>query len=177
MKEIYKKLAKVQGLRVSKNAENPFFKCKYANLEVIMEVLDPILTDNNLLIYHISNNGAVETHLVDLESDGEIISSFKLPDLHDVQKLGAGVTYAKRYNLGQIFNIITHQDDDGDSTSKAVLPELTVEDIKKTVVPKIERERLNGVEHDAKDVVEKLQSKYKISSKGIEIIIQSINNK
>lgn len=120
MKELYEKLFNIQGLSVKKEAENPFFHCKYADLDSIMGVLMPILKDNDLLLYHASKDGAVETHLVDVKTEKEIVSSFKLPELQDVQKLGGGVTYAKRYNIGQLFNIITDKDDDGNSASGKV---------------------------------------------------------
>jgi hypothetical protein len=36
---------------------------------------------------------------------------------NDPQKLGSCISYAKRYNLAQIFNIITDRDDDANAAS------------------------------------------------------------
>lgn len=177
MKALYEKLAKIQGLKCSKDAINPFYESKYMTLDGIVKTLEPILEEHKLLIYHASKDGCMETHLIDLEGEGEITSSFRLPDLLDIQKLGAGVTYAKRYNLGQIFNIITEGDDDGNKTVKATKPVLTMKDIEDAVIPKIEKERSEGIDHDAKEVIKKMKAAYDIKSKEEETIIQFINKK
>ena len=115
---LFEKLFKVQGLSVKKDAENPFFHSKYITLDNIITVLDPILKDNKLLVFHKTVEKEVVTVLQDVESDDKIESAFPLPEINDPQKLGSAITYAKRYNLGQIFNIVTDVDDDGNSASK-----------------------------------------------------------
>ena len=120
MKEIYKKLAKIQGLGVKKDANNPFFNSKYMSLDAIVKTLGPLLDEHGLLVYHGSMDGSVITNVVDVETGEGITSAFKLPEITDIQKLGAAVTYAKRYNLGQLFNIVTDEDDDGNTAPKYV---------------------------------------------------------
>ena len=118
-KTLYAKLANIQGLGVKKNADNPFFKSKYQNLDEIVSTLKPLLDENKLLVYHASKDGAVETIVADIESGETITSAFVLPNLSDIQKIGGAITYAKRYNLGQLFNIVTDEDDDGNTAAKA----------------------------------------------------------
>jgi len=118
MKELYTKLAKVQGLAVTKDGKG--HQHKYPTLDNIIDTLKPLLDDHNLLLFHASNNGAMETHLVDVDTQQEIVSSFVLPQLADMQKMGGAVTYAKRYNLGQIFNIVTDKDDDGEAVNALI---------------------------------------------------------
>lgn len=132
---IYEKLFNIQGLSVKKDATNPFFKCKYATLDNIIEVLNPILKKNKLVVYHKSFDGYLITVLQDTESKDSIESGIKLPDINDPQKLGSAITYFKRYNLGQIFNIVTDEDDDGNAIQKPV------NKITEAVVQKITEEK------------------------------------
>lgn len=122
---IYTKLLEIQAMHLAfeKDASNPFFKAKYVSLDSIVEKLTPILDSKKLLVFHYTDNKEIVTTLLDTESTDEtqetrcIDSKFPLIDSNDPQKLGSCITYAKRYNLGQIFNIITDRDDDGNEAS------------------------------------------------------------
>ena len=117
---IYTKLLEIQKLHLafSKDAKNPFFKSKYISLDSIVATLTPLLDERNLLIVHYTENKEVVTELIDTEETGfNIQSRFPLIDSNDPQKLWSCITYAKRYNLSQIFNIITDRDDDGNGAS------------------------------------------------------------
>ncbi len=54
MKNIYKKLLDIQklGLTFTKNAENPFFKSKYLDLDDLNKGLMPTLNEKGLLLLH-----------------------------------------------------------------------------------------------------------------------------
>lgn len=125
---IYTKLLEIQAMHLAfeKDASNPFFKAKYVSLDSIVEKLTPILDSKKLLVFHYTDNKEIVTTLLDTESTDEtqetrcIDSKFPLIDSNDPQKLGSCITYAKRYNLGQIFNIITDRDDDGNEASGKV---------------------------------------------------------
>jgi len=119
---IYQKLFDIQGLSVKKDAKNPFFKCKYATLEKIMELLEPILQKNNWLILHTTHAGSVTTILKDLEHNEEVVSAIHLPELQDPQKIGSAITYFRRYNIVQIFNLLTEDDDDGNFAAAPTYP-------------------------------------------------------
>lgn len=117
---LYTKLLEIQKLHLalSKDAKNPFFKSKYISLDYIVSTFTPLLDERNLLIVHYTENKEVVTELIDTEATGSNIKSrFPLIDSNDPQKLGSCITYAKRYNLSQIFNIITDRDDDGNWAS------------------------------------------------------------
>lgn len=120
MENIYKKLFDIQhsGLSFKKTAENPFFKSKYLPLEELVETLLPALKKENLLVVHSTNEKGVNTKIVDIENGESIESTFPLNPNLDPQKIGSAISYAKRYNLGQLFNIITDEDDDGNATTK-----------------------------------------------------------
>ncbi len=119
MKNILKKLYEIQGmnLRFEKTAENPFFKSKYLPLEAIQEKLNPVLQDKGMVVFHITKENHVITIVADVESGEMLESAFPLPVGLDPQKVGSAITYGKRYNLGALFNIITDEDDDGNSTA------------------------------------------------------------
>lgn len=118
MKNLYAKMFEIQGLSVKKDAENPFFKSKYMSLDNILQVLTPILNKNKWLLFHSTKNKEMVTTIYDLEHDEELSSNFPLIESNDPQKLGSCITYAKRYNIGQLFNIITDEDDDGNANEK-----------------------------------------------------------
>lgn len=114
------KLFKLQGLTFAKDASNPFFKSKYLTLDKLLKELNPILEKNNLLIFHYMKEGQVITRVTNLDSaenEDFIESAFPVQQNIEPQKVGSAITYAKRYNIGQIFNIITDSDDDGNVSS------------------------------------------------------------
>jgi len=133
MKNLFKKLAEVQkeGLVFKKSAENPFFKSKYLPLDELQKTLVPALEKHNLIIYHHSKDNTVITVVVDVETGETLESTFPIQAGLEPQKVGSTISYAKRYNIGQLFNIITDEDDDGNTTteSKSKKKE-TVDDMK-----------------------------------------------
>jgi len=128
---IYKKLFEIQGLAIKKGSDNPFFKSKYSSLDDIMEKLLPILKENNLVLTHYTKDGAVCTELVDVESGEKITSCISLGEGTPQQK-GGEITYYKRYNTGQIFNITTEEDDDANRASSIDVKIANVDSVEKT---------------------------------------------
>ena len=122
MKNILTKLLAIQqqNITVAKTAKNPFFKSKYITLDTIVATLAPILNEAWLLVYHYTENNCIVTVVADIESTETVISSFPMIESNDPQKLWSCITYAKRYNLGQLFNIITDRDDDWNAASVPV---------------------------------------------------------
>lgn len=137
--EIQKKL-----LKFGKNGDNPFFKSKYLTLDHLLEVLLPVLNEYDILVYHITKDWNVETHVTDGEN--EIISSFPITNLTDPQKVGSIISYGRRYNLGQIFNIVTDVDDDGNKAS--VLEDKKEETKPSFTKPRFWKEQLDNLVKD-----------------------------
>ena len=117
LKALYNKMWNVQVALggVQKTAENPYFKSNYIPLDKIVSELEPRLKSQNLAVFHQTKDGLVKTLVVDLETGESISSDFPLIQLNDPQKLGSCISYAKRYNLGQLFNIVTDKDDDAET--------------------------------------------------------------
>lgn len=106
-----------------KDAENPFFKKKYADLNSIREAGLPALNANGITAIQptcvIDGVSYVETIL--LHESGEYISSLSpiiSASINDPQKHGSGLSYARRYALQSILNIGAEDDDANEATKQ-----------------------------------------------------------
>lgn len=109
--------AKKEIGKVSKNAKNPHFKNTYADVNALIEAVEPILHTHGLLLLQpiIENN--VVTRIIDVESGESIESSLPLPQGLNPQQLGSAVTYFRRYTLQSLLSLQA-TDDDGNDASK-----------------------------------------------------------
>lgn len=113
---------------VKKNAENPFFKSRYADLASVIDACKPELNKVGIIALQPINGDKVETILIHIS--GEWLSSetnIVCAKQNDPQAYGSAITYARRYGL-QSFNLLPSEDDDGESAM----------DRKKTAPQKIE---------------------------------------
>ena len=105
-----------------KNASNPAFKSKYANLEELLNVTRPVLTAEGFAIVQepVSDEGCigVRTRLIFKTGESLDFGSYAVPlDKHNAQGAGSAITYARRYALAAIFGL-AQEDDDGNAASK-----------------------------------------------------------
>jgi hypothetical protein len=117
---IYQKLhlAKQSMGKVIKNATNPHLKRNYADINSIIDTVEPILLDHGLLLMQPIQEDKVYTSIIDIES-GEILESYlTLPPITDAQKLGGAITYFRRYTLVSLLSLQAI-DDDGHEASRA----------------------------------------------------------
>jgi hypothetical protein len=119
MKQIATALLKAQSemSNPKKQAENPFFKKKYADLNAIREAVIPTLNENGISvlqpIVHVDGKNFVKTIL--LHESGELMDSLTeiiYNKQNDAQAQGSGISYARRYAL-QSFVCVGADDDDG----------------------------------------------------------------
>jgi hypothetical protein len=108
--------------KVTKNANNPHFKKSYADLNAIIEAVEPILLENGLLLLQPIHGNSVCTQIIDLESNDMIESCIDLPTGIDPQKMGSAITYYRRYTLQSILSLQA-VDDDGNMASQPVKEE------------------------------------------------------
>jgi len=117
---IYQKLhcAKQSMGKVIKNATNPHFKRSYADINSIIETVEPILMDCGLILMQPVVDGKVISRIIDVESGDSVESSLELPAIVDPQKLLSCITY---YRRGTLVSLLSLQavDDDGETASKA----------------------------------------------------------
>lgn len=111
-------LAKQSMGKVIKNATNPHLKRNYADINSIIDTVEPILLDHGLLLIQPIIDEKVYTIIVDIETGYKIESYLTLPAITDVQRLGGACTYFRRYTL---VNLLSLQaiDDDGHQASRA----------------------------------------------------------
>lgn len=113
---IYKKLFKVTSTmdKMKKDSNNPFFNSKYFDINQLIEAIRPALIAEDLLLLQPIENNQVGTRIIDIET-GEVVEAFlPLPDLSEPQKIGACITYYRRFTLGSLIGIEA-EDDDGNS--------------------------------------------------------------
>jgi hypothetical protein len=124
IKNLTKSLLKAQTQMGSakKDAKNPFFKSKYADLPTVMEVVKGPLNDSGILILqpasHRDGKNFITTTLIHGET-GEFMSSeteVVCSKANDPQIFGAAQTYARRFGL-QAMLFIPAEDDDGNYAS------------------------------------------------------------
>lgn len=122
------KLSRISRVGISclKNADNPYFNSKYADLATVVQALKAPLEAEKLGYYFTITNitdsegnpsyWEVEISVFDLEN-GKVIATSAFPiTCLEPQKFGSNVTYAKRYLLTTVFNVIAEEDDDGNAT-------------------------------------------------------------
>lgn len=115
---IYQKLLSVQKEvgSIKKEETNPFFKSKYFDINGLLEVVKPVLTKYGLvLIQPLTDNGLI-TKIIDSETGQIIESKVGLPVNPDPQKMGAIITYFRRYSVQSLL-ALQAEDDDGNSAS------------------------------------------------------------
>ena len=107
---------------IAQDGNNPAFRSKYATLKGIMDVLQPLFDEHKLLFYsefgQVEEQPGVISHLIWIGGEEPEAMSvfFPIREIVDSQKMGAAMTYGRRYNLGAIFNLTFDEDDDkGDS--------------------------------------------------------------
>lgn len=107
----------------TKDAKNPFFKSKYADLNAIREVSLPVLNKNGISVLQpltaVDGKQYIETLL--LHESGEFISSLTeviIAKQNDPQAAGSGISYSRRYGLQSILNIGAEDDDSESNMSR-----------------------------------------------------------
>jgi hypothetical protein len=111
--------AKQSIKKVAKNAKNPHFKNNYADINALIEEVEPILLENRLLLLQPIEDGYVYTKIICIDSNDRTISCMKLPEIQDPQKIGSAVTYYRRYTLQSLLSLQA-VDDDANLSSEAI---------------------------------------------------------
>jgi hypothetical protein len=129
--EVKEEVVKVTGLypklhaakqkigKVVKNANNPHFKKSYADINSLLETVEPILLENGLLLLQPIIDGYVNTMIIDIESGDSVSSSLRLPEVLDPQKLIGATTYYRRATLQSLMSLQAI-DDDGNEISATI---------------------------------------------------------
>lgn len=121
--KLKEKIALIQSEvgKMSKDKANPFFHSKYADLNQILDNLNPLFEKHkigvNQPLTNVDGRPALALVIEDLESEEIRREIVTLPDLQDPQKMGSSTTYYRRYSLVSYFRLQTEEDDDGNKAS------------------------------------------------------------
>lgn len=146
-------LSRAQGRmkHAIKDANNPFFRSKYADLASVVEASRPAMAENGLSVVQYTRGNVLYTML--LHSSGEWIRGhIELKPMRQVkdkgwevsedpQSYGSCITYARRYALAAITGVAT-EDDDGNAatgrTAGAVAEEASAAKLDDAVVKSLQ---------------------------------------
>ena len=104
---------------LSKTETNPFFKSKYLDINGLLKALIPLLAQNEVTVLQPLSNIDGKPALGTIVSvEGQVITEnyIPLPEIQDPQKMGAVITYYRRYALQSMF-LLQAEDDDANSVS------------------------------------------------------------
>lgn len=120
--ELFADLAVAQGEieNASKNASNPHFRSKYADLAEVLNTVRPVFAAHGLsLIQSTEFDGALVsvTTLIGHKGGGYITSRASCqPAKSDAQGVGSATTYLRRYSAAAVAGI-AQEDDDGNAAA------------------------------------------------------------
>jgi len=118
IKELAKALATfhAQVGKVKKEAQNPFFKSKYASLSNILDVIAEPLQKAGLVFSQFPDEFELTTILIHTESGQYLEASYAMPVAkeNDPQAVGSAISYARRYAIGAILCLNIDEDDDAE---------------------------------------------------------------
>ena len=127
IKELATALCKAQGEMkfAVKDAANPFFKSRYADLASVIEAVKLPFANNGISFVQGTDfeDTAVIIETMLMHSSGEWLSSkLKMqPVKNDPQSVGSAITYGKRYGLQAIAGVPS-DDDDGNAATHQAAP-------------------------------------------------------
>lgn len=106
---------------VSKTADNPFFKSKYAPLPAVVAAASPILAAHGLAVWQGPDvlDGEDVLWTIVLHESGQYIGSAARLYLtkKDPQGQGSAMTYGRRYGYQAGTGLVADEDDDGNAAS------------------------------------------------------------
>jgi hypothetical protein len=124
-------LAQAELDQPAKNAVNPHFGNRYADLHKIMTTILPVLAKHGLSVVQSTSLEAsvVVLHTRLLHTSGQWIAGAYpvVPVKPDPQGYGSAMTYARRYALSAIIGLAADDDDDGEAASAKGLPVVKLE--------------------------------------------------
>jgi hypothetical protein len=112
-KTIYSRLleAKSEIGKVTKNAKNPHFKNNYADINAIIETVEPVLIKHGLVLVQPIESGSVVTRIIDAATGEVLESSMPLSPTANPQQMGSQITYYRRYTLQSLLSLQAEDED------------------------------------------------------------------
>lgn len=115
-----------------KDAKNPFFKSKYADLSAVVKAVKEPFAENGLSYsqFPINDGDKVGVDTILMHSSGQWVSQSFTVKLtkQDAQGAGSAITYCRRYALQAIAGIPSEDDDGQAASAPQSKPVLTQDD-------------------------------------------------
>jgi hypothetical protein len=107
---------------IIKNRVNPHFKSRFADLDAVVGSIEKALSDEGVLIVGLAQPNTADSwlvgiRLVNIDNPEDSTAQFIPCQTFDAQKQGAAITYARRYLLCLMLNLLADDDDDANSVS------------------------------------------------------------
>jgi hypothetical protein len=154
--------------KVAKNATNPHFKKTYADINALLETVEPILLENGLILLQPVKANLVFTQIIDIDSGESIESCMEIPaTIVDPQKTLACITYFRRGTLQSLLSLQSIDDDGNEASGKGTITTFTNS---KNEKPTIDEERFKNALKaiaDGKFTVDKLKATYSLTPEQI----------
>jgi hypothetical protein len=103
---------------IHKDKVNSYLNNQYATLDAVLAAVEPALRKYGLTIVQmtevIGEQSVLRTSLYH-ESGQSISGNYPLPQTNEPQKLGAAITYGRRYALCALLSVTADEDDDGNA--------------------------------------------------------------
>jgi len=166
--KIYKKLheAKREIGVVKKTKTNPHFKNTYADLNALIDAVEPILLEKGLIMLQPIKDGKVYTQIIDIDTFESVESVIDLSPNLTAQALGSQITYYRRYTLQSLMSLQS-DDDDG---QKASTPQPIVKEILQ--VGSTNFIRCVDALKEGKGTIEQIKAKYNVSVEIEKLLIE-----
>lgn len=97
--------------KVHKNATNPHFKKSYADINSILETVEPILLQHDLLLLQPIDGGSVCTQIVCIYTGFSISSCMAMDLTLNAQQQGSQISYFRRYTIQSLLTLQATDDD------------------------------------------------------------------
>jgi hypothetical protein len=129
LKEFAVAMAKAQAelKNPTKDAVNPHFKSRYADLATVRDTVMPVLTRHGFSVLQLPCDADDQPALTTLvvHGSGEWVETTMRtrPKGNDPQSVGSALTYARRYSLQSIAGVAAEDDDDGNAASHRPAPQ------------------------------------------------------
>ena len=123
-----------------KDKTNPHFKSRYTALDTIVELVGPLLEKHGLVWTTLPagthDEPTLSYQLAHVETGESITGSMPLLlDKRNAQGMGSALTYARRYAVTAVLNLVADEDDDGTAAARtAAAPQMIGEDAKSEFV-------------------------------------------
>lgn len=107
------------------DADNPFFKSKYATLTALVESSRIELANAGLAVSQLTEGeGSITTILMHISGEWIRSTLCLKPVKDDPQGRGSAITYARRYAYASILGLVSDEDDDGNAATQ---PKATIQ--------------------------------------------------